>query len=196
VSRELNPAETQVLNGLVDKIQEIANLADEQHLRATGVLDDGLGAQDYADLHQHFQRLPARLRELIALGKVVVNESLDPSMGANTLAEVKNGVPEATIELVPPLVAADSSTPLTDRAITLIHELSHAIYEAPDFPIKDYTYRKSWAQGYLAGQIGWRNADTYAEAAARLAEEVETKPGTTGRPARPPPNGGRYAGCR
>lgn len=53
------------------------------------------------------------------------------------------------------------------------HELTHTMFDAPDFPMKDYMSRDSWGQGYLSGQIGWRNADTYTEAAAPIAEDVD-----------------------
>jgi hypothetical protein len=83
------------------------------------------------------------------------------------------------VELTARLVANEPDT-LTDRAITLLHELTHTIYEAPVFPVKDFTYKNPWGQGYLSGAIGWRNADTHAEAAAQIAEGIEHVPGLYG----------------
>jgi hypothetical protein len=88
-------------------------------------------------------------------------------MGANTQTAADPG--NVSMDLSPTLVGATYPITLTDRAITLLHELTHTIYEARDYPVKDFTYRRSWGQGYLPDSIGWRNADTYAEAAARIA---------------------------
>jgi hypothetical protein len=178
-SRKLNGAEQKVLVGLTAKVKEIVDAGDEQALRATGVLDAGLGAapQDYLEFSRRFDRLHASLVQLTRDDKVQVDDDLPSTMGANTpTGHDASGNVLVSIDLAAHLVSPSATKSITARAITLIHELSHSLYEAAIFPVKDYTYRVTWAQGYLGGEIGARNADTYAEAAAQIAERIEGVP--------------------
>ncbi|GAB3979287.1 hypothetical protein GCM10029978_074260 [Actinoallomurus acanthiterrae] len=175
--RNVQGTEVAVLNELIEKVEEIVDAGGAPGaLAATGVLDAGFGFQlaDYTVFGRRFALLHQRLVELNKSGKVVVNPDLPDSVGAQTLSAVDEA--HVQVQLSPAALRADSAEPLTLRALTLIHELSHALREYGDHPVKDYTYRNSWGQGYLAAEIGTRNADTYFEAAARLAERLEKLP--------------------
>ncbi|REE96215.1 hypothetical protein [Thermomonospora umbrina] len=175
--RDVQGTEVAVLNRLVDKVEEIVDAAGAPGaLAATQVLDAGFGFQpaDYTVFGRRFALLHRRLVELNKAGKVVVNPDLPDSVGAQTLSAVDEA--HVQVQLGPGALRTDAPESLTLRALTLIHELSHALREHGDHPVKDYTYRNSWGQGYLAGEIGTRNADTYFEAAAHLAEQLEKLP--------------------
>jgi hypothetical protein len=182
---ELTKDQKDVLQKLAAKIGEIVAAAiPDGVLAATRVLDGGIGftPADYGPFHRRFVLVHKRLEELMAAERVVVNENLSSSVAALTrsaLDEVK-----VNIQLSPATVDPNSDDSITKRVLTLIHELSHALREKSEdplqkqdqHPVKDYTYRGSWGQGYLAGKIGSRNADTYAEAAAQIAEKLENRP--------------------
>ena len=174
--RSLKAAENQILDRIRDKIQEIVTAGNHGRLSNTGLLGiPGANAQAYNDFSQRFGQLPGRLQELRGADRIKVNTDLKPSMGADAPTGVVNGMTEAAVHLPEALVADFPAPTITERAITLMHELSHTIVEANDFPVKDFTYRRSWGQGYLTAPIGACNADNYAEAAAQIAEDLEGK---------------------
>jgi hypothetical protein len=178
MSRAPTPAETAVLTALANKIQAIVQAATQVRLTATGLLaDPPVTPHDYADFEQRFQVVYQNLQALIAAGRVRVNPDLSASMEANTPIGYVSGQQVASIEVNGTFLDGDVPSAVTDRAITLLHELTHTISEPPVFPVKDFAYRASWAFGYLPGTVGWRNADTYAEAAAQIAEGLENLPG-------------------
>lgn len=180
MSRSLTTAENQVLDQVRDKIQAIVAAGDLNRLQATGLLGDPgtpAGQAAYASFHQVFQQLPAQLQQVRAAGRVQVNPGLDPSVKANALTLVRNGAPVAAVELDEDFVAAGSESTIAGRAITLMHELSHTVYQAPNFTVKDFAYRRWWGLEYLIPDVGWRNADTYAEAAARISDGLDNTPG-------------------
>ncbi|WP_157963920.1 hypothetical protein [Actinocorallia populi] len=175
--RKVQGAEAAVLNQLIAKVEEIVDAGGAPGaLAATRVLDAGFGFQpaDYTVLGRRFALLHQRIVELNKAGKVVVNPGLPDSVGAQTVSALDEA--HVQVQLSPAALRTDSPEPLTRRALTLIHEISHALREHGEHPVKDYTYRNSWGQGYLASEIGTRNADTYYEAAAHLAEQVENLP--------------------
>jgi hypothetical protein len=178
MGRPLSNDETVVLKTLSAKIKTIVDAADQATLTATGVLDGfGPTAQDYAGFHQRFTLLHGRLEDLIGRQKIVVNGDLPPSMGANALVgKADDGTLVDGVDIRPDLVADASPRTVTDRAITLLHEVAHNLYEDPVFPVRDYAYRTSWGSQYLLPQAGLFNADTYAEAAACVAERLEGAP--------------------
>ncbi|GJF32446.1 hypothetical protein KNE206_51460 [Kitasatospora sp. NE20-6] len=138
-------------------------------LESTTVLSGPGALPDYTVFHARFQRLGARLDELVKAGLVRVNEGLPAAMGANTVITRGANPVVQRLELRPSLVAEGGSS-LTTRAITLVHELSHALVEGSVHPVKDYAYRDGWAWGYLPATLVQSNADTFAEAFALLAE--------------------------
>lgn len=175
--RNVQGTEVAVLNQLIGKVGEIVNAGGAPGaLAATGVLDAGFGFQpaDYTVFAQRFALLHERLVELNKAGKVVVNPDLPASVAAQTVSALDEA--QVQVQLSPEALSTGSAQPLTVRALALIHELSHALREHGEHPVKDYTYRNSWGQGYLATEIGTRNADTYYEAAAHLAERLENLP--------------------
>lgn len=201
-TRKLSDSEQKELTKLIAEVARIVSAADLARLRETGVLGDPSRAgTDYAEFYARFRLLHAKIDELNAAGKVLVNTALDSSMGADT--PINSDKKTVEIHLPPSFVkdpsnsssswttrlhaslagklglATEEEIPesVVERAIKLLHEVSHALSEGPavDFLIKDYTYRGSWGQGSLRGTLGWRNADTYAEAAAQIAED--THPG-------------------
>jgi hypothetical protein len=175
--RSPSAAENQILDELLAKIQAIAAAGTLNRLEGTGVLGAPANNQQaYVDFHQRFQLLPGRLQQLRAQDRIKINPDLGPAIGANAAITKEGGQAVVTLEL-PEDTLADRPSSLTDRALTVVHELSHTIFEDPVYVIKDFTYRKTWAQDYLTGAIGWRNADTYAEAAAQIAGDLEHTPG-------------------
>ncbi|MDN3354844.1 hypothetical protein [Actinomadura sp. DC4] len=173
MGRPLSKDETVVLKTLSAKIKTIVDAADQPALTATGVLD-GYVAQDHAGFHQRFTLLHDRLEDLIGRQKIVVNGDLPPSMGANAaVGKEDDGTLVDGVDIRPDLVDKNSPRTVTDRAIMLLHEVAHNLYEDPVFPVRDYAYRGAWGLEYLPPQAGLFNADTYAEAAARIAERLE-----------------------
>ncbi|KJY31962.1 hypothetical protein [Streptomyces sp. NRRL S-495] len=169
MTRDLSPAEQKVLASITARIDEIVALGTVAELTATTVLNGPGAAPDYSAFQQRFARLGRRMREV----RFVVREDLPATMGANTV--ITNGeVPSVQeIQLRPGLVGPGTRG-LTDRALTLLHELSHSLMEGlGDHPVKDYAYRRGWAWTYLSAELARSNADTYAEAAALLVERSE-----------------------
>jgi hypothetical protein len=150
-------------------IRQIVQQGDRTRLEQTRVLGANAAAAEWATFTTRFGLLYVRLRELEGAGKVVVNDQLDSEMTANTPTSMNP--PTATLELSEALVSADSLKLLPARARDVMHELTHAIIENGQFPVKDYGYRNSWNTGYL-GAAGADNADSYAEAAGQIAENV------------------------
>ncbi|MER5636695.1 hypothetical protein ABT095_07065 [Kitasatospora sp. NPDC002227] len=177
MSRVLTATEFQTLAQLKHEIDRIVALATKTELDSTDVLDGLDPAPDYTVFHARFQRLGGRLAELLALKLVRVEEGLDPLMEANTLISRGAKVELQQLQLRPGLLAEPNQRSLTSRALTLLHELSHALEESPIFPVKDYAYRDGWAWGYLPASLAANNADTYAEAAAQIAERAQQRPG-------------------
>ena len=173
----LNVAQKTELDRLSDVIRGIVAEGTLNRLQATRVLEGPMqGRADYQSFADRFALLHTRLCELRALEKVVVNPKLPASMGANTrIGVVDNRLVVVDLELGPSMLVDNLST-RTARAITLIHELAHAVGEDEGLLIRDYTYRSSWAWGYLPDPVSWRNADAYAEAAAQLAGQMEQVP--------------------
>jgi hypothetical protein len=139
VTRELTLQEQLELQEQATKIEQIVAAAKPELLGAT--------VGSYAEFSNVFQQLPKRLEELRTAKQVVANEALDSSMAANARTGIKNDAPTVILELASDHVSVEKSYDLTDNAITLIHELSHTIFDDTRkcFPIKDFNYRKSWA---------------------------------------------------
>jgi hypothetical protein len=178
MGRPLTPDELRVLQGIAIAIDDIITRApNPAALAATGVLP-GANVGQQALFHQRFTQLRNRLDQLIQNNNVVV-ENLPATMGANSAAGFQDdGTPIVELQLRDTTLVMDSVEDLTDRAITIMHELSHCLYEAPAFPVKDYGYRKAWGLGGLTPAAAVHNADTYAAAAATLAQGM---PGGAGR---------------
>jgi hypothetical protein len=180
MGRLLTSDERKVLAGIASVVRGIIDEGTVAALTATGVLDGvgavGANAPDYVTFQQRFARLEARLDDLMGLKKVVV-AALPATMGANAQVGVADdGSPIAELQLRESFLDMKSANSLTDQAVTLMHELSHCLFESPKFPVKDYAYQNSWAHRYLAGAAALENADNYADAAARLAEHMEHTP--------------------
>ncbi|AUG80158.1 hypothetical protein CFP65_5456 [Kitasatospora sp. MMS16-BH015] len=175
MSRSLTPAEQQTLAQLRSEIDAIALQATRLQLTSTTVLAGPTPGPDYTVLHTRFQQLGLRLGELVNRGLVVVEESLDPAMAANTVISRGANPTVERLELRPGLLVGANETSVTARAIILIHELSHALFEHPLHPVKDYAYRAGWAWGYLPAALAESNADTFAEAAALTAERMQQR---------------------
>ena len=173
----LSDAQETELNHLAAVIGRIVAAGTPTRLEATGVLEClSPGRRDYEAFAVRFACLPVRLLQLRKARKVVVNPKLPASMGANTRTSTVDGqLVVLDLELPPSLLVGNPKT-RTARAITLLHELSHAVGEEEGLPIRDYTYRSSWAWRYLPDPVSWHNADTYADAAAQLAGELEQTP--------------------
>lgn len=184
MSRSLFEHEHDTLVELRDRIEEIVATGTQQELALTGVLAGSTTVTDYAVFHARFQQLGTILRDLMAeRDKIKVNESLSASMGATTRITWGMEPELQDIELAPALLSSNPRV-LTSNAITLIHELSHAIRETRIYPVKDYAYRSGWSLGYVSPVIAECNADTFAEAAALLAEKAEGRPGQYREPER------------
>ncbi|MFJ8430807.1 hypothetical protein ACIQ9P_05860 [Kitasatospora sp. NPDC094019] len=169
MTRDLSPAEQQVLASITARIDAIVALGTVTELTATTVLNGPGAAPDYHAFHQRFARLGQRMREVT----FVVRDDLPATMGANTV--ITNGaVPSVReIQLRPSLVGPGTRG-LTNRVLTLVHELSHSLDEGVgNHPVKDYAYRGGWAWTYLSAELARNNADTYAAAAALLVERSE-----------------------
>jgi hypothetical protein len=188
VPRDLEKNELEVLDKLAIAIKEIVTAAGPKILEGTAVLGDPVRAGDgYGQLHQRFQRVPDRLTELRKSEKVKVDDQLPAAYKALASTSVVGEQPNVTSlavrsELVAGVAATLDPATLTGRALTLFHELTHTLEDknAKDdgfFLIRDFTYRDSWSEGYLPPGVGWRNADTYAEAAARIAGIQQGNPG-------------------
>jgi hypothetical protein len=177
----LDAPQNKVLDQIQAKITAIVTAGNRAGLEATGVLGPpAANQQAYQLFWTRFQLLPARLTQLRTTGEVVINTGLPSSMWADSPTADVPGRPEVSIHVRPDLVASDSLVSLAFRAVRLMHELSHTLYEDPDFTVKDFTYGSSWGQGYLPAAVGAANADTYAEAAAKLAGDLERTPGRFG----------------
>ncbi|RKE16951.1 hypothetical protein [Streptomyces sp. TLI_171] len=175
MNQPLTPAQQQTLQQLNTRIDQFVSLGSTAALTATGVLNGAAAGSVVAgEFHRRFQRLGDCLRGLGA--KVVVADQLPEPMGANTV--ITNGAQPAVryLQLRSSLVRP-GATALTPRALTLVHELSHALDEAGIHPVKDYAYRKGWAWHHLTPELAACNADSFAEAAAQLAEQAEQRPG-------------------
>ncbi|MFJ4096719.1 hypothetical protein ACIPYS_34575 [Kitasatospora sp. NPDC089913] len=169
MTRDLSLAEQKVLAAITARIDAIVALGTVAELTATTVLNGPGGAPDYHAFQQRFARLGHRMREVT----FVVREDLPATMGANTV--ISNGeVPSVReIQLRPSLVGPGTRG-LTNRVLTLVHELSHSLNEGiGNHPVKDYAYRRGWAWTYLSAELARSNADTYAAAAALLVERSE-----------------------
>ncbi|WP_405015001.1 hypothetical protein [Kitasatospora sp. NBC_01539] len=172
MSRELTPAEYGILAQLRSEIEVILARGTKAELESTTVLSGPGAPPDYTLFHARFQRLGARLDELVKAELVVVNEDLPAAMAANTVVTRGANPTVQHLELRPSLVGPGGRS-LTTRAITLVHELSHALFEVSVHPVKDYAYRDGWAWGYLPATLMESNADTFAEAFALLAERTQ-----------------------
>ncbi|WP_328953297.1 hypothetical protein [Kitasatospora purpeofusca] len=169
MTRDLSPAEQQVLATITARIDAIVALGTVAELTATTVLNGPGAAPDYPAFQQRFARLGRRMREV----RFVVREDLPATMGANTVITDEELPEVREIQLRPGLVGPGTRG-LTDRALTLVHELSHSLAEGvAGHPVKDYGYRTGWAWTYLSAEVARSNADTYAEAAALLVERSE-----------------------
>ncbi|AUG80159.1 hypothetical protein CFP65_5457 [Kitasatospora sp. MMS16-BH015] len=177
MSRSLTPAEQQTLAQLRTEIDAIVLQATKAQLASTAVLAGPTPAPDYTVFHARFQQLGLRLGDLVSRGLVVVEEGLDPAMAANTSISFGANPTVQRLELRPSLLVGANETSVTARALTLIHELSHALQEPPIHPVKDYAYRAGWGWGYLPAALAESNADTFAQAAALIAERREDRPG-------------------
>ncbi|MFF7592946.1 hypothetical protein ACFZCK_36290 [Kitasatospora purpeofusca] len=169
MTRDLTPAEQKVLASITARIDEIVALGTAAELTATTVLNGPGAAPDYPAFQQRFARLGRRMHEV----RFVVREDLPATMGANTV--ITNGeVPSVQEIQLRPALVGPGARGLTDRALTLVHELSHSLTEGiGEHPVKDYAYRRGWAWTYLSAEVARSNADTYAEAAALLVERKE-----------------------
>ncbi len=173
--RPLKPNEASVWLEIRRKIAAIVKAATRARLEETRALGGAASQEDWYTFGVRFRLLDMRLQELEDAGLVQVNEELDFNMGANTATSRPGAPPSAELELSVGLVDPGSTEPISDRAMTVIHELSHSLIQANAFPVLDYCYRDSWAPGYLgAGEVD--NADNYREAAAQIAEDLDGLP--------------------
>ncbi|WP_380281771.1 hypothetical protein [Kitasatospora purpeofusca] len=168
MSRALNAAEQEVLEALIGRVERIVSLGTAVELAGTTVLGGPGPAPDYTLFHQRFALLGRRMREV----RFVVREDLPDTTGASTVISDGPFPSVREIQLCPSMVGPGTRT-LTARALTLVHELSHGLKEGLTHPVKDYAYRTGWAWGHLPAVLAQDNADTYAEAAALLAERDE-----------------------
>ncbi|WP_327074943.1 hypothetical protein OG196_38280 [Kitasatospora purpeofusca] len=169
MTRDLSPAEQKVLATITARIDAIVALGTVAELTATTVLNGPGAAPDYPAFQQRFARLGRRMREV----RFVVREDLPATMGANTVITSGEVPSVQEIQLRPSLLGPGTRN-LTDRAFTLVHELSHSLQEGlGDHPVKDYAYRSGWAWTYLSAEVARSNADTYTEAAVMLLERSE-----------------------
>ncbi|WP_214323695.1 hypothetical protein [Nonomuraea sediminis] len=178
MGRGLTTEEGIELAAVQSNVAAIVAAGSLQALTATGILNGwGDDPLDYDDFHQRFSQLLKRLKELTKAEKIVVDDTLPATMGANAATGTDDsGKLYARIDVRAEFVSAANPVSRTVRAIDLMHEVAHTLLEKDTFPVRDYTYRHTWAQGCLARAVGTENADTYAEAAARLAETIEEKP--------------------
>ncbi|GAA1938805.1 hypothetical protein [Kitasatospora viridis] len=183
MNQPLSATETQNLRLLRGKIDAIVTAGKRPALHDTGVLGHGATNDVEIAFYERFRRLGVRLGQLES--KVVVSPALPPAMNANTTITQEPPLAVQNIEVRARLVSTPGHL-LTPRALVLVHEVSHALDEGPDFPVKDYAYRAGWAWGYLTPTAAAANADTFAEAAARLAELIEEHPGRYRVPGRIP----------
>lgn len=178
MSRRPTADEQKVLVVLSQQVHGVTSGCTRQELALTGVLAGSTDPADYGRFHDRFQRIGLELLELVKGGvHLVVNESLPAGMGAGTRLSWGMKPELVDIELAPSLLSSSSPRVLPPHTVTLVHELSHALHEAPFFPVKDYAYRSGWALEYLPAAMAECNADTYAEAAALLAEGLLDRPG-------------------
>ncbi|MCX5214856.1 hypothetical protein OG689_37315 [Kitasatospora sp. NBC_00240] len=187
MSRPPTAEEQKVLVVLSQQVHGVTAGCTRQELALTGVLAGSTDPADYGLFHARFQQIGLDLLELVKQGvRLVVNENMPDGMGANTRTTWGMKPDLLDIELAPSLLASSSPRVLPPNIVTLIHELSHALHEAPSFPVKDYAYRSGWALEYLPAAMAECNADTYAEAAALLAEGLLDRPGQLRAPGRTP----------
>ncbi|MFD0262197.1 hypothetical protein ACFVH7_28490 [Kitasatospora indigofera] len=187
MSRELTEDEKKVLVVLSQQVHGVTAGCTRQELALTGVLAGSTDPADYGRFHDRFQQIGPELLDLVKGGvHLVVNEGLPAGMGASTRLSWGMKPQLIDIELAPSLLASSSPRVLPPHTVTLVHELSHALHEAPSFPVKDYAYRSGWALEYLPAAMAECNADTYAEAAALLAEGLLDRPGQLRAPGRTP----------
>ncbi|MFB7471432.1 hypothetical protein [Kitasatospora sp. NPDC056184] len=168
MSRALNADEQEVLEALIGRVERIVSLGTAVELAGTTVLSGPGPAPDYTLFHQRFAVLGHRMREL----RFVVREDLPDTTGASAVISDGPFPSVLEVQLRPGMVGPGTRT-LTARALTLVHELSHGLKEGLTHPVKDYAYRTGWAWGHLPAVLAQDNADTYAEAAALLAERDE-----------------------
>jgi hypothetical protein len=166
----LTRAQYAVLAQITDVLNEITAEATPTLLRSLMVLNRA--SQEHLDtFHDRFSALPNRLKELLEKGRIVVNKSLPAGMGACTVNGFEDdGTPFVQLQLLPSFLDRNSMETPTHRAVTLIHELSHALLKNSLFPVRDYTYRDSWAHGVILPDLAIENGDTYADVAAHIAD--------------------------
>ncbi|MFE0464639.1 hypothetical protein ACFW1A_35840 [Kitasatospora sp. NPDC058965] len=176
--KPLSTTEREALARLRAKIDAIVALGTPQALLATGVLGDTpAGSADLLTFHRRFQLLGPQLGSIGSpAGYVTVRDDLPDATGAATVLTL--GAPPQLLRLeVGPELLGPATPILTYQALTLVHELTHTMNDIGSFPVKDYAYRTGWAWNYLPVKLAVDNADSYAAAAAALAEQLERKPG-------------------
>jgi hypothetical protein len=175
MSRQPSAPEATVLTAIAAEVSRLAGLATAPALTALGVLGPGAAPADYATMHSRFAAIGPRLTYLIANRRIFV----EPVMGAGESAAASSpDEGEPFINLPPATLAPAPPATYTERALVLLHELTHtlevpavgaaAVDPAQRFQVKDFGYRKNWAFPYLSIRAHLDNADTYATAARLL----------------------------
>nr|WP_237419030.1 hypothetical protein [Kitasatospora sp. SID7827] len=135
------------------------------------------GGEAEVDMTRRFRALAGRLT---GLGdQVRTDAGLSTAVGAKVSTTQGENPRLLGMELQPRLVESVSSG--YANTLKVLHELTHSLQEGAVFPVKDYAYRTEWAWGYLTPALSAVNADSYAELAARIAEDEAQRPGRYGK---------------
>ncbi|KAF7329281.1 hypothetical protein MKEN_00189000 [Mycena kentingensis (nom. inval.)] len=160
-----------IQNVLVPAMNSVIGSPLTQAAVAELVGEGAIDANDVTIFTATLAALRPAFTDLMAKHKILVDDSLPLGHAANART---NPVTKTLLGMNLRPEVLDAAGPLRTfaRVITILHETAHTLSPEQSFPIHDYVYSGTWAFRHLRS-VGRYNADTYAEAIARIAEALE-----------------------